>query len=182
MTVTGPLPADELGTMLPHEHILVDFVGADQVSPERYDADEAFDLMLPHLERAQDVGCQAIAECTPAWLGRDPRLLRRLSEATDIKLLTNTGYYGARQGKFLPAHAFQESAGELADRWIAEWNDGIEDTGIRPGFIKIGVDAGELTDVNRKLVEAASRCHLATGLTIAGHTGMARRHCNRWKL
>jgi phosphotriesterase-related protein len=171
MTVTGLMPADRLGAMLPHEHVLVDFIGADQVSPDRYDSDEVFDVMRPHLDRARDVGCEAIAECTPAWLGRDPRLLQRLSEASGIKLLTNTGYYGARQGKFLPAHAFRESAHELADRWIAEWNDGIEDTGIRPGLIKIGVDAGELTDVNRKLVEAAARCHLETGLTIAGHTG-----------
>ena len=30
----------QLGKMLPHEHILVDFVGADEVRPDRYDADE----------------------------------------------------------------------------------------------------------------------------------------------
>ncbi len=59
----------------------------------------------------------------------------------------------------------------MAKRWTSEWKDGIGDTDIRPGFIKIGVDAGPLTDVNRKLVQAAARCHLKTGLTIAGHTG-----------
>ncbi len=31
---------------------------------------------------------------------------------------------------------------------------------IRPGFIKIGVDAGSLTEVNRKLVQAAARLGL----------------------
>jgi phosphotriesterase-related protein len=50
----------------------------------------------------------------------------------------------------------------------------IEGTGIRPGFFKIGVDAGELTAVNRKLIEAAALCHLDTGLAIAGHTGDGR--------
>jgi phosphotriesterase-related protein len=45
---------------------------------------------------------------------------------------------------------------------------------VRPGFIKIGVDAGELTDVNRKLIDASARCHLQTGLTIAAHTGDGR--------
>ena len=36
---------------------------------------------------------------------------------------------------------------------------------------KIGVDAGPLSDIDRKLVEAGALCHLATGLTLAIHTG-----------
>ena len=171
MTVAGEVAADQLGKILPHEHILVDFVGAAQVGPDRYDSDEAFQVMLPYVQRAKGVGCQTLAECTPAFLGRDPKLLHRLAKATGVKFITNTGYYGARQGKFLPEHAQRESADELARRWALEWKDGIEGTGIRPGFIKIGVDAGPLTVVNRKLVQAAARCHLKTGLPIAAHTG-----------
>ncbi len=171
MTVAGEVAADQLGRMLPHEHILVDFVGAAQVGPDRYDADEAFQVMLPYVQLAKKAGCQTIAECTPAFLGRDPKLLQRLAKATGVTFITNTGYYGARRGKFLPEHAHRESAGELARRWTVEWKDGIEGTGIRPGFIKIGVDAGPLAVVNRKLVQAAARCHLKTGLTIAAHTG-----------
>jgi phosphotriesterase-related protein len=171
MTVNGEVAAAQLGKTLPHEHLLVDFVGADKVSPDRYDADEAFRIMLPYLQQARIAGCETIVECTPAFLGRDPKLLERLADASGVKLITNTGYYGARQGMFLPGHAHHESANELAQRWTAEWNDGIDATGIRPGFIKIGVDAGPLTEVNRKLVQAAARCHRNTGLTIAGHTG-----------
>jgi phosphotriesterase-related protein len=33
------------------------------------------------------------------------------------------------------------------------------------------VDAGRLTAVNRKLVQAAARTHLGSGLAIAAHTG-----------
>jgi len=171
MTVTGEVTADQLGKMLPHEHVMVDFVGADKINPDRYDTDEVFKVMLPYVNQVKAAGCRTIAECTPAYLGRDPKVLQRLSKATGIKLLTNCGYYGARQGKFLPKHAHRESADDLAKRWTAEWKDGIDGTGIRPGFIKIGVDAGEMTAVNQKLVEAAARCHLATGLAIAGHTG-----------
>ena len=61
MTVTGEVAADQLGKMLPHEHVLVDFVGADQVSRERYDAEEAFNVMLPFVRQAKDAGCSAIA-------------------------------------------------------------------------------------------------------------------------
>ncbi len=171
MTVSGVIRADQLGMTLPHEHVLVDFVGADKVSPERYDQNEAFELILPHLKQVRDLGCQSLAECTPAWLGRDVSLLRRLSEASGIQLLTNTGYYGASSGKYLPKHAFTEDADSLARRWIAEWTDGIEGTDVRPGFIKIGVDSGPLTEVHRKLVQAAARTHLKSGLVIAAHTG-----------
>ena len=171
MTVTGAISASQLGVTLPHEHVLVDFVGADKVSRERYDQNEAFKIILPHLKRVRELGCQSLAECTPAWLGRDPGLLRRLSEASGLQLLTNTGYYGASAGMFLPKHAFTEDADSLARRWLAEWNDGVDGTNIRPGFIKIGVDGGPLPEVNRKLVQAAARTHLKSGLTIAGHTG-----------
>ena len=171
MTVTGELKVEELGVTLTHEHVLVDFIGADQMSRDRYDQDEVVEVVLPHLKRVRELGCQTLVDCTPAWLGRDPMLLKRLSEVSGLRILTNTGYYGAGKGKYLPAHAREEDADALAERWIKEWHDGIEGTGIRPGFIKIGVDGGALTEINRKLVEAACRTHLKTGLAIAAHTG-----------
>jgi phosphotriesterase-related protein len=170
-TVAGHRRASELGATLPHEHVLVDFIGADRVSKERYDADEVMRHVEPHLQRVRAAGCRTIVECTPAYLGRDPELLRRLAEATGMQILTNTGYYGAANGKYLPPQAHTDSADQLAQRWIAEWRDGIDQTGIRPGFIKIGVDGGPLNEVNRKLVEAAAHTYKATGLTIAAHTG-----------
>jgi predicted metal-dependent phosphotriesterase family hydrolase len=171
MTVTGPIPAEQAGPTLPHEHILVDFVGADQVGPHRYDSDEVRKVALPHLVKLREAGGRTLFECTPAYLGRDPGLLRRLSLESSVHLVTNTGYYGAMDNKFLPPHAFTESAEELAARWTAEWEQGIEGTGIRPGFIKIGLGGGPLPELHRKLVRAAARTHLATGLTIAAHTG-----------
>lgn len=32
MTVRGPVVAEDMGLTLPHEHILVDFIGAERVS------------------------------------------------------------------------------------------------------------------------------------------------------
>jgi phosphotriesterase-related protein len=42
-----------------------------------------------------------------------------------------------------------------------------------PGFIKIRVEGDPLSDLHRKLVIAAARTHLKTGLTICSHTGPA---------
>src|SRR5512143_1648757 len=170
-TVRGPIDAGEMGSALVHEHVLVDFAGAEKVSRSRYDADEAFRVILPHLQDLQKRGCRTLFECTPAYLGRDPLLLRRLSEASGLHVVTNTGYYGAANDTAVPKHAYAETARQLAARWTAEYRGGIEGTGIRPGFIKTGVDEGPLSDIDRKLVEAAALCHLETGLTLAVHTG-----------
>jgi phosphotriesterase-related protein len=174
LTVRGPVEPGALGSTLVHEHILVDFIGAEAVSPDRYDAEEVFQTALPHLTALRERGCQALFEATPAYLGRDPRLLRRLSEASGLHLVTNTGYYGAAEDKHVPAHAYEESPRQLADRWTREFRDGVDGTGVRPGFLKIGVDAGPLSEIDRKLVEAGALCHLDTGLTIAVHTGDGR--------
>jgi phosphotriesterase-related protein len=171
VTANGPVAPDQLGTTLPHEHVMVDFIGAEKVSRERYDPEMVVETVLPHLKRVRQAGATAFVDCTPAYLARDPIVLKRLSEASGLHILTNTGYYGARGGLYLPKHALTETADQLAARWIGEWSTGIESSGVRPGFIKIGVDKGPLSEVSRKLVRAAARTHLKSGLTIACHTG-----------
>ena len=173
-TVTGPIAADRLGLTLMHEHALVDFVGADKVSPARYNADDAFAAVLPHLKAVRALGCEALVECTPAYLGRDPLLLKRLSEASGVRILSNTGYYGAARDRHLPPHAFSETAEQLASRWIAEFERGIDGTAVKPAFMKIGVDEAPLSDVDAKLVRAAALTHRETALPIASHTGTGR--------
>ncbi len=173
MTVNGPLPARLMGITLTHEHILVDFIGADSINEQRWDKSKVIEKALPFLREVSKMGCRTLVECTPAYLGRDPLLLRALSDSSGLNILTNTGYYGAGNNKYLPDFAFTESADELAGGWIREWKEGIDGTGIKPGFIKIGVAGDSLSDLHKKLVIAAARTHLATGLTIASHTGPA---------
>ena len=171
MTVTGPVDPAQLKFTLSHEHILVDFIGADKVNKNRYDADEAFRIAAPFLKDLKERGCNTFVDCTPAYLGRDVALLKRLAEETAMHILTPTGYYGAAKEKHVPGHAYGESAEQLSRRWISEWETGIDHTGIKPGFIKCGVDQAPLTEVQRKLIDAAALTHLATGLTIGIHTG-----------
>jgi phosphotriesterase-related protein len=171
LTVRGSIGAERMGVTLVHEHVLVDFIGAEQVSRSRYDAEQAFQTALPQLQQLHKRGCETLVECTPAYLGRDPLLLRRLSEASGLQIVTNTGYYGAAGDRAVPRHAWAESARQLADRWAAEYREGIEGTGIRPGFVKLGVDPGPLSEIDHKLVVAGALCHLDTGLPLAVHTG-----------
>jgi phosphotriesterase-related protein len=170
-TVRGPIRPRDLGITLMHEHVLVDFIGAEKIGPGRYDPDEAFRIALPHLKRLRGLGCRTLVECTPAFIGRDPLLLRRLAGASGLHLLTNTGYYAAAGTKYVPRHAYSESVEELARRWITEFEQGIGNTGIRPAFIKTGMDKGPLPEISRKLIRAAAITARATGLKIAAHSG-----------
>jgi phosphotriesterase-related protein len=171
MTVLGPVPADKLGVALPHEHVTTDFLGAERLPQPRYERDLAVATILPHLKALKDRGASILFECTPNYIGRDVVLLKRLSQESGLSIVTNTGYYGAVGNKFLPRHAHEESAAQLAARWRQEWHDGIDGTGIRPGFIKLGVEKGKLPPLHEKLVRAAARVHRESGLAICIHTG-----------
>lgn len=176
MTVTGPIPSNRLGMTLVHEHVVVDFIGAAGASPDRYDAEAAFATALPHLQRLRARGVSTLVECTPRHIGRNPALLQRLSKASGLQIITNTGWYAAVDHKFLPPEAHHESADQIAHRWLTEWRRGIGDSAdgmvpIRPGFLKLGTGNGTLPPVDAKLVRAAAQVHRKTGLTIAIHTG-----------
>ena len=170
-TVLGPIPGAGLGRTLMHEHVLVDIVGADRIGPGRYDGGVVRSVVLPYLNQLRSQGCSTFVDCTPAYQGRDPALLERLSQASGLHILTNTGFYGAAGGRYIPESAFSATAENLAAQWTGEFQAGIPPTGIRPALIKIGVDAGPLSKMNSKLVSAAALTHLRTGLVIVSHTG-----------
>jgi hypothetical protein len=71
----GAALAGKAASVLVHEHVLVDFVGADQIQPGRYDGDEVFRIARPKLDEVRRLGCRRLVECTPNFLGRDPGLL-----------------------------------------------------------------------------------------------------------
>ena len=172
MTVNGPETPGKLGIALEHEHILVDFIGADSTGYFRWNRDSVIERMIPLIAKIKDKGLRTFIECTPAYLGRDPWLLKELSRRTGIIFITNTGYYGSQKNKFIPESFFSENAEELAETWISEFRNGIETSGVKPGFIKIAVENDSvISPDHRKLVAAAGLTHLRTGMTIASHTG-----------
>jgi len=170
MTVAGAIETAALGCTLPHEHVMSTF-GAESARYPFYDVERLFSSVLPYLKRVKELGCQTLVDCTAAYFGRHPELLRRISQESGFNILTNTGYYGAAADRYVPAHAYHESADEIAGRWIREWRYSIDGTGVRPGFIKTAVDDGPLSEIDRRLLVAAVRTHLQTGLIIQTHTG-----------
>jgi phosphotriesterase-related protein len=172
MTVNGQEAPGKMGTTLEHEHILVDFIGADSTGYFRWNRDSVIARAKPFVIAAKNKGVRTIIECTPSYLGRDPLLLKELSRQTGVNFITNTGYYGANNNKHIPRSFYGQTAEEISSIWINEFRNGIENTGIRPGFIKIAVNPSDtLSPEHRKIITAAGIAHLATGLVIASHTG-----------
>ncbi|TVQ01691.1 MAG: phosphotriesterase [Balneolaceae bacterium] len=171
MTVNGAIFSSDLGVTLIHEHVLVDWIGADSTGYHRWDRTEVLERVLPFFIEVAGRGVDTIGEFTPAYLGRDPYILSELSRRTGINILTNTGFYGAVDNRFMPAYAYDETSAEIAERWILEFKEGIDGSEVRPGFLKISVaEHTGLSSLHQKIVEAAAITHLETGMTIFSHT------------
>ena len=172
MTVNGAIEPQEMGLALIHEHIMVDWIGADSTGYHRWNRDEIVERALPYLGELKEYGVTSFLDCTPAYLGRDPYVLKKLSERSGIHIVTNTGYYGAGNNKFIPKRLVSASPRQMAEHWIKEYKYGIDGSGIRPGFIKISVEnQKDLSEMHENLVRAAALTHLETGMTIVSHTG-----------
>jgi len=172
--VNGAQKAVSNEIWLTHEHILVDFVGADSIRPNSWNHETVIKEVLPFLEELIEFKVNYFVDASPNYLGRDVLLLKEIADRTGIRIVTNTGLYGVRNNKFIPEYAREMTAENLAGMWISEFENGIDGTSIKPGFIKIGIDnADTLSPMHEKLVKAAALTHLKTGLTIASHTGKA---------
>lgn len=170
-TVGGAIDPQALGMTFTHEHLMSNFGKAIAEAAE-YDTARLFEQVIPYLKRVQSLGVETIVDCTTAHFGRRVDLLRRLSEASGIRIITNTGFYGAAGDRYIPAFAYDLSAVAIADIWVGEYENGIAGTDVRPGFVKLAFDDGQPPSaIDQKLFEAGVLTHLRTGLPLAVHTG-----------
>ncbi|WP_194528214.1 phosphotriesterase [Zobellia roscoffensis] len=173
--VKGTHPVDTNQIWLTHEHILVDFIGADSIQPNSWNHDAIIKEVIPSFNELKEFNVDYFVDATPNFLGRDVLLLEKIANRTGIRIITNTGLYGARNNKYIPKYVQEITAENLAKKWINEYLNGIDNTSIKPGFIKIGIDnTNPLDTIQQKLVKAAAMTHLKTGLAIASHTGKAK--------
>jgi len=173
MTVTGEIPASKMGVTLPNEHVLVDFASIDSVGFNHYNRDSVIARVLPYFEQLKPYKVATFVDGTPEFMGRDPQLLADLSRKAGINILTNTGWYATDAETHLPKEFKEMSAEQIAAIWVDEAKNGIGNTGIKPGFIKIGINTIKLSETDKKLVAAACLTHLETGLSIMSLTGPA---------
>jgi len=171
MTVRGKLAVGDMGKTLVHEHVVTNFNGTATPNQSFKDQTLAINTILPYLKHLKTLGYSTLFECTPSYIGKNVRLLQKLSELSDLHIVTNTGYYAAVDKKYLPESIHDETVSSLAALWQKEWQEGIADTGIRPGFIKLGVGSGPLDAIEQKIFKAGLLLSNRTGMAVAVHTG-----------
>jgi predicted metal-dependent phosphotriesterase family hydrolase len=163
-TVTGQVDPGALGLTLPHEHLWLNLVR--EYRGDGLINDEA--LVLRELDYYKEIGGRTIVECTSQGLGRDPEVLKRLSEASGVQVVMGCGLY--RDPYIDRDWLDRTSTNELADLIVSEIEHGVGTTGIKPGVIgEVGCDRWYISTTEERSLRAAARAQLQTGLTITTH-------------
>lgn len=166
-TTLGPLGADDLGMILPHEHVFVDLRTPDQPGYAEAHAHEVVALMAPQIEAIKALGVTALVECSTGGVGRRADLDLAVSVATDFPIVVPTGNY---REPWIPAWVREASETQLADWMLAELTAGIEDTGFQAGWIKLSAGDDGITDLEARILNAAVAAAKQTGAVIGSHT------------
>ena len=167
ITTLGPLAADDLGMILPHEHVFVDLRTWDQPGYGEGDPADVVRLMTPEIEAVRAAGITAIVEPGPVGVGRRADILLAVSQTTGFPLVVPTGVY---REPWLPPWVRDASEGQLRDWMVSELTGQIEETGVQAGWIKVGATDDGVTEAEAKVLRAAAAASIATGATIGSHT------------
>jgi phosphotriesterase-related protein len=166
-TVLGPVDVDDLGLILVHEHLFTDLRTPDEPGQGQADPHDVVRVIKPYLAQAWEAGVSALIECTPPGVGRNPIAVEALARHTQIAIVMPTGLY--RQ-QWIPEEKLDMSDAELTDWMVSEIVEGIQSTGVKAGFIKMGISDEEITDDEARNLRAAARAARETGVIVASHT------------
>ena len=173
-TVTGPVSADTLGTTLMHEHLLIGWPGWDaEAMADRAARREHRARCLERMAELKAHGLGTLVDPCPIDLGRDVELMAEVASASGVRIVCATGLYKEDEGAtayFKFRTHWGDALGEMTELFVRELTDGIGETGIRAGVIKVATGVGRITPYEETVLRAAGRAHKATGAPITTHT------------
>ena len=194
-TVLGPVPPDNLGPTMTHEHLLIDFACMFNPPAEASQRSHAFEpltldnlgwvrynwfsnqdnLLLLDEETAiaeatlyKRMGGGTIVDATTIGIGRDPLAVARIARVTGLHVVMGAGYY---VDAVHPEGMNELTDADIAGRITEEIRHGVGDTGVKAGIIgEIGC-TWPLTTNERKVLRAAAVAQRETGAAILIHPG-----------
>jgi predicted metal-dependent phosphotriesterase family hydrolase len=169
-TVTGRMAADDLGPILPHEHVGIGSYSRHARDPwDKWALINDEDILADELLRFRAAGGSCIVDLTNIGLGRNPERLHRLAVRTGVPIVMGSGWY---RGGWGAPEAFidRRPTASLAADLIAEFEEGIGPDRIRPGVIgEIGTDRSWVNAEEERVFRAVARASRATGMGIMCH-------------
>ncbi|MGV8057319.1 MAG: phosphotriesterase [Smithellaceae bacterium] len=172
-TVCGPVSSDQMGTTLMHEHIQYGYVGWYAHTSKKQDREKSLNIALRAMDRIQARGVKTYVDATPADSGRDPEFYKEISEKSGVNIVCSTGLYTEAQGgtPYFKFQALFTNGVEMLTEWfIKEIEEGIGDTGVKAGVIKVATGLGVITDYEKMVLQAAARAQKKTGVPLISHT------------
>ena len=169
-TVTGTIKPEELGRTLMHEHIFVQY---GKPSPETMHPGPKFDEIMSvctgYIDQLKNYGVASIVDPTTVDLGRNVPLMTALAEKTGFNIVCCTGIYST--GTYI--NMCEELGGgweRIAEFFIKELTEGIDNTSVKAGIIKVVTGYPEVSALEREILLAAAKASVATGAPIITHT------------
>ncbi len=166
-TTLGPKRAEELGMILPHEHVFVDLRTPDQPGYAQADPADVVRVMGPEIEAIKARGITALVECSTGGVGLRVDIDLAVSRATGFPIVVPTGNY---REPWIPDWVRSASEVELEAQMYRDLAEGVGDTGVKAAWIKISAGDDGITPLEAKILRAAARAAQRTGAVIGSHT------------
>lgn len=168
----GTLSVEELGRTLIHEHVLVGMPGwnFDLKAPPFVRA-EAMSRAIDKLQELHSYGCKTIVDPCPMDLGRDVEFVAEVAQRSGTNIVCATGVYNEAEG--IPYTFRSMPREDIIELYVKELTEGVGDTGIKAGVIKIATGAGAPTEYEEKMIGVAAEVSRLTGKPIISHTDAA---------
>lgn len=173
-TVTGPCAPADLGVTLMHEHLLVGWPGWEaEALADRAQRGECQRRCVDRLAELADLGVGTLVDPCPIDLGRDVEFTAEVAQRSRVRIVFATGLYKEDQGGapyFKFRRQFGDAVGEMTALFVRELTEGVGETGLRAGIIKVATGANQITPYEESVLRAAARAHCETGAPITTHT------------
>lgn len=165
-TVLGPIHPDQLGVTSAHEHILWGPPGWEYDPEWWFHYPKVFAKCLAELKAFRNLGGDTIVEVSGIGLGRDVDLYYLLSKYSGVNIVLSTGFW-ADTGFY--NHFRDKDIDFLEELFVRELTQGIGDTGVKAGVIKVANSIYGFTELEVRQYRAAARAAKRTGCAIVTH-------------
>lgn len=166
-TISGKILGSQLGCTLIHEHLRTRSESVAFQFPHLYDEEYEFGQAVEQVNEVKARGVKTICDPTVMELGRDIRFMERVGRETGMRIIAATGIYSYH---YIPPHFQNRDIDYMADLFVRDIEVGVQNTSIKAGFLKCATDAQGVTSDVEKVIRAAARAHLKTGVPIMTHS------------
>jgi phosphotriesterase-related protein len=173
-TVLGPVDPGELGKTLAHEHFVLGHPGWEgDRTIAGYDREAIIQKGVQMAEDVKKYGVKTVVDATTNEFGRSPDILKEISEKSGLNVICTCGYYNEAHGApryFNTLSQFADGGALVYELMKKEVTEGIGDTGIKAGILKIATDKEGPTDYERMFISSAAKVSKEEDVPIFTHT------------